>query len=1804
MGFFDNFGTVGKYFDARFGGFANAMSDGWNRLYGGAKAAGMGVWDVVTSSSNSKSLGQNLDAFYKGAHDAGTGALEILGSPFELPGMHEVTAGSDKVYRYGVDRPWGTVFRGMHNARVDAEKSGTGSAGYVANLFDGDTWRQAWDDSRNFTVGQSITYNAGELWHGFTDEDAKGWSVRHDPSDALNRKMWSDNPWYKFTSGAIDAALNIEGDPMQATKPLGAMAKNAITPKLKTAKDLEKYQEGGKITRLYDFAQGSRNSEHVRQVVFNDHAHGSTMASILHDVAKEGDRELFNDVFMAAAGDPDAFERITQKNGRLAEYIGRRKAGPITATIASRQGMTPEAVMRVTAINQTATEAFIDALAEGPLYGALRGQALPKVTAAARLRTGLHYRLLYGTPVAVGETLSRSNLLTRLMPTQGYTRFLDAHDPSGNVAAFRGNMERSMLPAERVDYWVRKYGEANTPEARSSVAIGAENDAITAEAARVGMTAEDVDKAMPAINQWRMGQRLIMSQSRKYLPEEARKLADKYAEAGNMAQAKKLAKLLDVWGDSSFVGDPAEKGGGFAKRPRFVATPTTIMSLMDEDGNPSALPIDPYTSKPIKGDELATEPQMADYIPMTDYRAMRSALRWYKWGRPYEPNPVSLRGAVALGARTLDNTRNAALTFADLFNAFWKTAAILRPALPMRSVTDELARRVALYGQTGFLVTTGKGFVHAKTNAVGRAKLRVEYWREKRLERLAEGNETVDIKAGSADHAPHRIAMANSEHGAPPEHAEYGSYPEALAHGAMSTEDYIRQIEHHGAEIGDLDDTDAMLLGSLKVRREMGDKEGETWARRELIKNALAKVGAAEFAQLGWQTSALKELKRHKADGLLVVDPFRGLFSKGANPDMHLDKYELTNIRTFEPSKLADEVPSSQRKRRRGEVGRAPKYPVRIDEDYLYDYIIKHVDEILKPDRMLYLEELPDGKILMSVAKYKGMPKEPIKDSAAYRITNWRRDSQMDAGRTGYKFINNDGSTVSIRAAFDSEHGQRARVSLQSRGPDDNYLWRTTQTEMERIMAASGGWDDITPQDPRYGSAWERAVNRQLANDELAQRALRGDSLDEMLDWAESTKAGRAYVRRMGYGQSDAVRRIAAVKGLVDTLVPHDGSKAGDTLRRKVAEGEARFRHLKSAVGEDGDFPGVHAPTIMYNLGQGAIFNKINKINDNLFKLLMDLPSDKASRIPFFAASYEKHVHNVYRAAATIHASKGKTLSQDEVFRIEKQARGLAMNDVRKFLYDTSTRVDLANATRFVVPFSSAIHDAYTKWARIAIEEPGSIPLLWKYWTTFEKNNMVQDENQNVYHDGKWYSVDPLTHEETPLKPGEEGKDRYVMIRLPSFMGRWMAKNMYGVDHGEAPIRINKDSLNVFLGLPTAGPIVTVPANKFALTHPEFADDKLIRQFVLPYGPTADGGWRQVMPASWRAGWDTFAADQEEGATASGQAMAILQAEMVAYAKGERTKPPTYEEARERASHLRMMRFLSLTVSPASFQVLSPYQPYISAYRTLRAAHPENADELFYQKYGEELWMLTASVTRNVAGVPATVEGMKAYNKYKAMIAEHPELASLIIGAEGAGEFSKSIYEAQKALAARPGSSKRMRQVYDLEDSVADAQRRLIWIKYSRVMGLVDEELARRGLSSINRKGAEDLRAYKARFVQHNQYWMDPGTGKETVSPWYVDYMTSDASVMQRRLDGMRTIVKDPQLRGRNDIGGLVEYLALRRDTKARMAQRNVGRLDNARAEDLRTRFDAQVKNMRLTNPAFGDLWTRWLENDALLEAD
>lgn len=867
--------------------------------------------------------------------------------------------------------------------------------------------------------------------------------------------------------------------------------------------------------------------------------------------------------------------------------------------------------------------------------------------------------------------------------------------------------------------------------------------------------------------------------------------------------------------------------------------------------------------------------------------------------------------------------------------------------------------------------------------------------------------------------------------------------------------------------------------------------------------------------------------------------------------------------------------------------------------DDVHDFLRAHNDQLVGNRYRLHGVRTPSGDMRISLVRPRSEPR-----TVGERLTRKQRQDMSDgiqnAGQGYATFATPGGQKLRVQNVFAGMEGDWTRTRIGSRTAL-NAAWANTVSSKNaaRNIIKNSHLKNFRPGDRGYEAGWEYQTNAVVANDPVARLALEGKSYGDVMSWLD-TGEGQAWVKARQQGDVNLPAQVQGVMNAATRLVP---DVAG--LRQRVLNHEATADDLARAFPgylEDervrAQMPDVLGQSDAMAFGTLPIRDWAKQKVDNAFRVMMDMPIDKLVRYPFANAEFNAVAGPMRDSYVKWAESHGKPILDSELRRIENVARQHTLDKVQQILYDTTSTTDVASTMQLFMPFSSAVADSIFKWMGLLWHKPLETVGNWAWFLNGpERAGVVYDQDGNhltIDKNGGEVWTNPVSGEVSPST--QDGKDvvrdKHVLMRVPQMAGKQAIEK----DGGKFFAAFNKDSMNPILGVPTFGPIVALPVNAFVLSHPEYGDNAFIKKFVLPFGPTSQGVGEQLAPGMVRQ-WFNWRDDQANQDLASSTAMEIYQTWMVEYAQHLRATAPTIEEAKAQASDEMGLRFITSPFSPVSLQHFSPYKPYTDYYRQLIRKYQGDERQAmteFRKTAGDEFRYMTAHVTKANVSMPATQSAYKAYKDNVALVQANPDIAGLITGGDGAGSFSKAVYEWQKTIKI---GGKSLRETMNIQDSIDDVDKRQDWDDFTKMMDVLTLQRRDRGITSLRQKGAQDLAAIHDTWVE--QHRLTPDGSR--ISAWYKDYLATDGAAIQNRVQQMRNVLGNKKLvESRLDLQGLQAYVQERDHYVDVMDQYGYGSLRSKQASWLADRWDGFVDNLTGTNLAFGQLHSRWLTSDDL----
>ena len=712
-----------------------------------------------------------------------------------------------------------------------------------------------------------------------------------------------------------------------------------------------------------------------------------------------------------------------------------------------------------------------------------------------------------------------------------------------------------------------------------------------------------------------------------------------------------------------------------------------------------------------------------------------------------------------------------------------------------------------------------------------------------------------------------------------------------------------------------------------------------------------------------------------------------------------------------------------------------------------------------------------------------------------------------------------------------------------------------SSSKLRNATELSGDWVVIKGTDENWGPSYERVVNRQLRGSKLASILLQDGPRDKVMNKAKmfllKDPDGRQILKNLALGRN-VDELVEANMQNIEALFPKYISPALKNIASKRNITQEDIAKYIPVTGR----PDVNGAQISAGLGRGSVMRLWANFLDNFYKGFGELPESRLVRNPLFIDLYRKRMDAVVKNA--IETYPGDSIPPQYLRSLEDKARQWARAEMRRTLYDTSERVDAASTLRYIFPFFGAFADVAEKWGRIILNDPAVIRRLETIYDSPDRNGMVEE------------------------------RDGIKYINVPGEWAKWLRFD-------SRPFSIPKPSLNlIYQGNawwnPGAGWFVQYPLSSFIKKYPEKETNRIVKE-ILPYGPQ-DTSVRNFLlqNAAARRLFDGF---DPESPLRSNLTVLVMAEESHKFTSGERDTAPTPKEIDGKVKWIIALDVASRILLPFATQTRSPYQFWIDEYQRMREEDPLNAAEKFYEKYGDEYYYFTTSLSKNYTGVAATVEADKRAKQLSDLIATNPEYGWFLVGDANAGEFSPTVYRNQREQAVAPGSTTTFRGAQDPYQAIEDTNAERGWILYNKAMDRIEAERIARGVKSLESRGAEDLKQMRQDYIA----WLS-----ERNPDWASVRGKIDTRKVMNFLTFAQKSVNDPRLSERNDMKTMAQYLDGRRRVIEMLSQRPSKNIDNEANADIKEMWSAFTAYLIDKDVTFNRVYTRILENDTLLE--
>ena len=525
------------------------------------------------------------------------------------------------------------------------------------------------------------------------------------------------------------------------------------------------------------------------------------------------------------------------------------------------------------------------------------------------------------------------------------------------------------------------------------------------------------------------------------------------------------------------------------------------------------------------------------------------------------------------------------------------------------------------------------------------------------------------------------------------------------------------------------------------------------------------------------------------------------------------------------------------------------------------------------------------------------------------------------------------------------------------------------------------------------------------------------------------------------------------------------------------------------------------------------------------------------------------------------------TLSLAEV---DEYAKGAALDDLSKMLYDSSERNNLTDVARIVMPFGQAQAEFFRRLSRIYTVETGGIPL--PNLNALRKTQLIVDRGQEADPDGDgrgFFYTDPQTGEWSFDYPFSQGFTHLATSIIGG--GPGVKATM------QAPVK------GVLMGLdvkPGVGPVVQLAASAFA---PDIPQLDFVKSIILPYGEIdvqgkggVLGGFVESITPAYLKKIESIFTSPESANTYGNTFMETYQALATTTKydlKTDAGRDQLYQDTVYKAKFLTVLRAFGQFLGPSrptpkftvetkqgdlAVNVLS------MELRKLQLEDYDSAIPRFLDTYGEDVFVYLSGKTKAVyGGLQASKQFGDFERANKGLFRKYSGVAGFFV--EGGTDLDWQVYSRQL--------EKGQRERLTPQETLEAAQKYAAYSQYRQVQDLVGPY--------PNAEQKQYLREFREYLGE-----MYPGFTSGTFDP----------NKLKTQIDELTRAVNDPSLAD-NDIAEAARlYLQTREAVLFEATNRGLSGIDRSKnAADLRGYLREYAVTLKEQYPNFARMYDRLL---------
>jgi hypothetical protein len=545
------------------------------------------------------------------------------------------------------------------------------------------------------------------------------------------------------------------------------------------------------------------------------------------------------------------------------------------------------------------------------------------------------------------------------------------------------------------------------------------------------------------------------------------------------------------------------------------------------------------------------------------------------------------------------------------------------------------------------------------------------------------------------------------------------------------------------------------------------------------------------------------------------------------------------------------------------------------------------------------------------------------------------------------------------------------------------------------------------------------------------------------------------------------------------------------------------------------------------------------RLQNNILKYVDDINADLGGKSKMTVEKYvgNKNIYNkIFGKVAT---------GDGTIEELEQFASAMAVNDLKKILYNAQEKNNFEDMLRVVMPFATAFRETLGQYSSYLIEDPSRVR---KTQLALNAANYNSSDPDNAF--AGWFDKDPT-----------DGKN---VFNFPA--GGWAGSLLAFPMKGAFQV----------LNLPGGGPVVQIAATELLPDTPKL---DFVRNLVLPYG---DVGLKSLAPQWAVRGIEALKGDTTNMATIFGTTYAETVRFLVQTGEYDMKDPndvaKMYSDAKRKAQVMAGLRALFQFTGPTSPRIdfrLETDGGDITAsalsqeFYKLQENNRDTAVEEFIKKFGEDAFIYLGHKTQPVKG---GLEPTKAFDSWQRtngdLFNEYGNTAGYL--APGGDGFSFQTWNRQL--------NNKNRRRLTAPEMVAAAQYKIGASIYREKRNQLGDTL-----TSEQRDWLSQWRVFL-----NEQY---PGfPAKAQFNPGELDNFTKE----------LRNLVSDNRVSDNRTAQSVKQYLDARDQALQKAAEAGLSSLDSVRAQPLKDWLSSIAAVLVQQNPEFA----RIFEDKLAVEVD